>query len=402
MHKIFALILTLLILAPPAVTMAQQDENYIIPIKPEDTPPIKKKKNKNLRFSILGGPGYSPDYGFVIGGASLFTFSVNKKDSALQRSVLPVNFGLTFSKPMGFNISIKPQIFFKEDRIRLQGVYEYKNTNDNYYGIGYEISHHAQRGRYNTGFTSNIVHLNPIVMFRMRDTKCFLGPSIDYIYERMRDPGKVILNDPVYIAQGGDSTGITTNNLGLGVVFSYDTRDVAVNAYHGIFFEAKLQYYSKIFGGDYNFGSINLDYRQYVKLSKTHRRVLAWNILAKSTFQDVPIAQYAMIGSPYNLRGYYQGQYRDKSTIMALVEYRQMWDLGDQTKARRLFSRLGYTAWGGCGFMGPNPVSYNAVLPNLGLGIRVEVQPRMNFRFDTGYSFADKQTLFYFNMTEAF
>ena len=38
----------------------------------------------------------------------------------------------------------------------------------------------------------------------------------------------------------------------------------------------------------------------------------------------------------------------------------------------------------------------------MGLGFRVEVQQRMNFRVDAGYSFADKHVLFYFNMTEAF
>ncbi|MEG1573753.1 MAG: BamA/TamA family outer membrane protein, partial [Bacteroidales bacterium] len=302
----------------------------------------------------------------------------------------------------GFVLSIKPQIFFKKDKIRLLGLYEYKNTNDNYYGVGYETNHNTLRGRYTTGFTSNTVHLNPILMFQLRGSKSYLGPTIDYIYEKMTTPGEEIINDPVYIAQGGDSTGLKTNNLGVGIVFTYDTRDVAANAYHGILFEASLQYYSKYLGGDYNFGSLNIDYRQYIKLSKKHRRILAWNILAKSTFQDVPLSQYALIGNPYSLRGYYQGQYRDKSTIMALLEYRQMWDLGDQTKARRLFSRLGYAAWGGCGFMGPNPVCYNSVFPNIGLGLRVEVQPRMNFRFDAGYSFIDKQTLFYFNMTEAF
>lgn len=59
-------------------------------------------------------------------------------------------------------------------------------------------------------------------------------------------------------------------------------------------------------------------------------------------------------------------------------------------------------AWGGCGFMGPTPGKIGSVLPNLGLGLRIEVQPRMNVRLDYGRDMVNKQNLFYFNMTEAF
>lgn len=362
----------------------------------------KKKGDRNFKFSILGGPGYTPDYGFLIGGAALLSFSADKKDTALQRSVVPVNFGLTFSKPLGFYILVKPQIFFRKDRIRLFGTYEYKNNNDNYYGVGYDDNHNTQRGKYITGFRQNTLHLNPVLMFRLRESRCFLGAAVDYIYEDITSPGEFILNDPVYLSQGGTADGFKHHNVGVGGVFSFDTRDVAANPYNGVFLDLKLLYYSKYLGGDFNYGSFNLDYRQYHKLSRTHRRVLAWNVLVKSTFQDVPFTQYAIVGGPYDLRGYYQGQYRDKSTAVAMLEYRQMWDAGTETKLRRLLSRLGYVLWGGCGVAGPNPVCYNAVLPNLGVGLRVEVQPRMNFRVDAGYSFADRQMLFYFNMTEAF
>ena len=43
-----------------------------------------------------------------------------------------------------------------------------------------------------------------------------------------------------------------------------------------------------------------------------------------------------------------------------------------------------------------------ASLPNYGVGLRIEVQPRMNVRLDLGKNTVNNQTLFYFNMTEAF
>lgn len=43
-------------------------------------------------------------------------------------------------------------------------------------------------------------------------------------------------------------------------------------------------------------------------------------------FGDVPMNQYALSGTPFDLRGYYMGQYRDKSSHVVLAEYRQMFN----------------------------------------------------------------------------
>ena len=72
------------------------------------------------------------------------------------------------------------------------------------------------------------------------------------------------------------------------------------------------------------------------------------------------------------------------------------------TWVKRMLHHLGFVAWGGCGFMGPTMGKIEGVLPNAGVGLRIEVQPRMNVRLDFGRNFANDQSLFYFNMTEAF
>lgn len=369
---------------------------------PSDSITAHPSKDKNLKFSILGGPGYTPDYGFLVGGAALFTFRTVPSDSTLQRSVMPFSFGLTFAKPLGINLMVKPQLFFKEDKIRLFGSFVYKNTNDNYYGIGYSRNKEVERGD-NTKYTTSAFQINPILMFRLKESDFFVGPMVDYIEEKITDPGITVRQDPLYLHQGGDSLGIRIRSVGIGGIVSYDTRDVAANAYHGAYFELKGAYYSKAFGSDFAFGTVQFDYRQYLKLPALgDRRVLAWNIISKNAFGDVPFTRYPLIGNPFDLRGYYMGQYRDKSTLVGIAEYRHMFNFGSDTKMKRFWSRFGFATWGGVGLMGPNPVKYEAVLPNFGAGIRVELQPRMNFRLDVGYSPIDKQTLFYFNMTEAF
>lgn len=63
---------------------------------------------------------------------------------------------------------------------------------------------------------------------------------------------------------------------------------------------------------------------------------------------------------------------------------------------------FGFCCLGRVRFYGAYHGKIEGVLPNAGVGLRIEVQPRMNVRLDFGRNFANDQSLFYFNMTEAF
>ena len=120
--------------------------------------------------------------------------------------------------------------------------------------------------------------------------------------------------------------------------------------------------YAKFIGSDQTFYRLEIDYRQYKSL----------------------------------------GQYRDKSSHVVMAEYRQMLNTDRSTWVKRMLNHIGFVAWTGCGFMGPTPGKIEGVLPNYGVGLRIEVQPRMNVRLDLGKNTVNNQMLFYFNMTEAF
>ena len=158
--------------------------------------------------------------------------------------------------------------------------------------------------------------------------------------------------------------------------------------------------YTKFLGSDKNFYRLEIDYRQYKTVGK--RKVIAWTAQTKNVFGDVPLTQYMLTGTPFDLRGYYMGQYRDKSSHVVMAEYRQMINTDKSTWLKHMLNHVGFVAWTGCGFMGPTPGKIEGVLPNYGVGLRIEVQPRMNVRLDLGKNTVNNQTLFYFNMTEAF
>lgn len=375
-------------------------------ISNDSTPTLTKKElhkqkvaKRNLHYNILGGPSYSPDFGLLVGGSALMTFSIAPSDSTLQRSVVPV--ALAFMFDGGINLFSKPQLFFKHDRFRIFGKFSYKNTVENFYGIGYETNKNYIRSDSTSQYRYSGIQINPWFLFRLGKSNFFAGPQIDINYDRFTNPAKYLIEEGTYIAAGGNSEGYTNFNSGLGFLLTYDSRDVPANAYKGIYLDFRGMMYHKIFGSDRNFYRLELDYRQYKQVGK--RKVIAWTAQSKNVFGDhIPLTQYALTGTPFDLRGYYQGQYRDKSSHIVLAEYRQMFNTDKENWLKRVINHLGFTAWAGCGFMGPRPAQIEGVLPNYGLGLRIEVQPRMNVRLDLGKNTVNNQTLFYFNMTEAF
>ena len=354
---------------------------------------------RNFHYNILGGPSYSPDFGLLVGGSALMTFSIQPSDSTLKRSVLPMTIAFIFDG--GINLFMKPQLFFKNDRFRIFGKFSYKNTQENYYGVGYSTNKNYVRSDTTSQYRYSGVQINPWFLFRLGNTNLFAGPQIDINYDHFTNPGKYLAMEESYTDAGGDAHGYKNFNSGLGFLLTYDSRDVPSFAYRGMYLDFRGMMYHKIFGSDKNFYRLELDYRQYKQIGE--RKVIAWTAQSKNVFgKDIPLTQYSLTGTPFDLRGYYMGQYRDKSSHVVLAEYRQMFNTDEDTWLKRIIQHLGFVAWAGCGFMGPTATKVEGVLPNYGVGLRIEVQPRMNVRLDLGKNTVNNQTLFYFNMTEAF
>ena len=398
-------ILSLLMCLTVLSGFSQTDETLLDTASVTERPLTKKELHKlkvakrNFHYNILGGPSYSPDFGVLIGGSALMTFRMNPKDTTMMRSVVPVSMAFMFTG--GLNIVVKPQLFFKDDKFRIFGQFIYKNTQENYYGVGYETNKDYVRSKTTSQYQYSGIQVNPWFLFRLGESNFFLGPQVDLNYDKMMDVAEGITQDPNYIAAGGTPDGYSNFSSGIGFLLNYDSRDIPANPYKGLYLDFRGLMYQKWLGGDNNFYKLELDYRQFKSVGK--RKVLAWTIQSKNVFGDnIPLNKYVLSGTPFDLRGYYMGQYRDKTSHIALVEYRQMFNNSRDTWLKRVISHLGYVAWGGVGFMGPNPVDIEGVLPNAGVGLRIEVQPRMNVRLDFGRNFLNKQNLFYLNMTEAF
>ena len=110
---------------------------------------------------------------------------------------------------------------------------------------------------------------------------------------------------------------------------------------------------------------------------------------------NIPYPEMSKLGSPFDLRGYIWGQYRDRNMVFLITEYRHMFSNASGDPGRH-----GLVTWIGIGSVSGDVTELNHWLPNIGLGYRFEVQPRMNLRAEFG--FGKKSRGFYFNFNEAF
>ena len=329
-------ILLLFTLVATGVQAQQQNDTAAVN---DSTPTLSKKElrklkkaNRNFHYNILGGPSYSPDFGLLVGGSALMTFSLNPQDTTLKRSVVPI--ALAFMFDGGINIFSKPQLFFKHDRFRLFGKFSYKNTVENYYDIGYTTNRDYIRSDSTSQYRYSGVQINPWFLFRLGESDFFAGPQIDINYDHFTKPAKGLVENQSYQEAGGTAHGYKNFNSGLGFLLTYDSRDVPANAYKGIYLDFRGMMYHKIFGSEHNFYRLELDYRQYKEVGK--RKVIAWTAQSKNVFGDnIPLTQYSLTGTPFDLRGYYQGQYRDKSSHIVMAEYRQMLNTDQETWLKR-------------------------------------------------------------------
>ena len=358
-----------------------------------------RKKGKRVRdpdkvwVSVLGGPSYTPEASLGVGGAMLMSFKMDKKDTVSQRSFLPVGFNLSLNGTIV--VAGAGTFFFKQDKYRLYMNYSFRNEPANYYGTDISTIENTPRGTNTTGFHKMLLQFNPRFVWQARPG-LFAGALMDINYTESTDLNPVMLADP-YISRFRTSY----LNTGLGAVLQYDTRDDIATPTRGFLVSGTGKFYSKAFGGAYNYQILDLEYRHFVPLF--HRRsVLGWTARTQIGFNDIPFTELPMFGSPFDLRGYYWGKYRDKSMMYGIAEYRHMFGSQEAYERRTFWSKLGFVVWGGIGTIGDTPLQWKKWKLNYGIGLRIQMQKNKNFRIDIGREPGVKGILFYMNMTEAF
>ena len=244
----------------------------------------------------------------------------------------------------------------------------------------------------------------------------FLGLQyrLSRVYNISQEEGRVDDNgDAIPIATGGPNYFMAGQDpriderqrrnfslSGLGPVYTYDSRDVALAASKGSYVDLQVMFNGDFVGSDYNFVRYQVDARHFQRIF-SDKTILAVQFLGQFHSGDVPWYGLAGIGANlggtlYNnanlMRGIYEQRYRDRQLMTAQAELRQ-----------HLFWRIDGAAFLGAGQVGYSVSDYTlgGIHTAGGIGARFNFirRDRVNLRFD--YAFGKDPGL-YFAIGEAF
>jgi hypothetical protein len=387
--------LLLILLATTTLVYAQDRERQELPaIAKGDSSYLGETtlgRKKNVQFTPFIAPSYAPETQFMINVGGLLSFKIDPHNEKLQRSSLPFSAGYSSNKSLLVNL--RPAVFFKGDKNRLAGDLWIKIMPDNYWGVGYENARKPEKPDSTTRYQRH--WYQALVKYSHHFGKnVYGGVLVDINKTSATEMSAAMAADPNIISDGPDIT-----NASVGLLVQYDTRDVTINAYKGMLVELSSNFYGRYLGGTNDYQVLIIDYRQYQRIQRDGR-TLAWQIKSRIGLQDVPWPEMSFLGTPFDLRGYRWGQYRDKATLFGIAEYRHMFMRRTPRKDGNMMSRFGFVTWLATGSVAPNLGNLKNWLPNGGVGLRFEVQKRMNARVDFGLG--ARSNAFYVSFNEAF
>ncbi len=334
----------------------------------------KVRKNKKFDFSIIGGPHYSSDTKFGIGLVAAGLYRRDMTDTITPVSDISIYFDATTS--MFFKLGVRGTHLLPHDKARLHYDVNFSSVATKFWGIGYD-------NNVNDDNESKYKYLNSqaeVTFVWKIAPNLYIGPLATFDYINGRQFEKPWLWE-------GEAD--RTFNVGAGVTFQYDSRDFLTNASKGIYFRLDQRFNPRFLANKYAFSLTELTFSAYHKLWKD--ATLAYQFHTRWTYGNTPWGLLSTLGGSDNMRGYFEGRYRDKSEFDVCIELRQ-----------HIWHRNGLVAWVGAGSVFPNfkAITLRKILPNYGIGYRWEFKKRVNVRLDLG--FGRHQTGFIFSINEAF
>lgn len=332
----------------------------------------EEKTNKRFDFSIIGGPHFSSDTKLGLGLVASGLYRVDRKNLTLPPSNISLYGDVTTT---GFYLlGIRGNTIFPDDKYRLGINFYFFSFPSKYWGIGYI---NGNQGNHYTTYKRLEKQIR-LDFSRRLFPNTYFGVTSLFRHVNGKDFKDISFLD-------GEKSDIASQ--GFGFFVTYDSRDFLPNPYKGIYAKIEQMFFPDFWGN--RFKRTDFLLRQYNQLWKG--AILASDLQGTFNYGNTPWSMVALLGGSYQMRGYYEGQYRDNNLMQVQVELRQ-----------HIYNRHGIVAWIGAGNVFPefNRFKWKQTLPTYGLGYRWEFKKRVNIRLD--YGFGKGQSAFYFNIDEAF
>lgn len=334
----------------------------------------KSQPTSKMDFSFIGGPHYSSDSKFGIGLVASGIYTTNPNDTTLAPSNLSIKADATTAAH--FKLSVSGEHIAPKDKFRLNYKVEISHIDTQFWGIGFDQCKKNDNESDYKYLASNAQFVYALNL----GSHVYLGPMMTFDYVHARDfqhpelwqdlPRRMI-------------------SYGIGASLRYDTRDNTTAPSRGLVIRMDQTFDARWMGNRYGYSVNELTFAGYTPVWQGG--VLATQLHSRITWGDTPWGMLSYIGGSHNMRGYFEGRYRDKSEIDLCAELRQ-----------HVWRRNSAVIWLGVASVFPkfSDIRFKRLLPNAGIGYRWEFKKNVNVRIDLG--FGRGQTGIVFNINEAF
>ncbi|UTZ38815.1 BamA/TamA family outer membrane protein [Vibrio campbellii] len=374
MRASYTLMVAALLLAPRSFAMQQDDSSLVDDILTKLGSSETVDESKLIDWGILPGPFVNPEQGFGIGIAAVGLYTPYDWQKGDPYSTVTVtSYGSTSGS---YGLGVNNRSYLQGDKVRLLGEARISHTPGYYWGIS---SQAAENENNKVQYEGQRLQLSPKIAVEVApNTYAKLGWQWQSFSKVDGVDGDIL---PSEVADATSS--------GILVGMEYDTRDFEPNPMRGQFLDIEWIANRDSLGSDEDYDNLVANYRLYQKWSDT--TIVAMEVYSQSIFGDIPWFDYAQLGDDQRMRGYYQGQYRDKHQLSTQVEIRHT-----------IAGRHGVVGWLGAGNIAPtyHDLFESSWLPTVGVGYRFAFKARINVRVDLGVG--KDSTGFYFKINEAF
>ncbi|CAK6711661.1 Outer membrane protein/protective antigen OMA87 [Vibrio harveyi] len=374
MKTSYSLALTALLSSSSAFAMQQDESSLMDDILTKLGSSETVDESKLIDWGVLPGPFVNPEQGFGIGVAAVGLYTPYDWQKGDPYSTVTVtSYGSTSGS---YGLGLNNRTYLKNDKVRLLGEAWISHTPGYYWGIG---SQAAENENNKVQYEGQRLQLSPKIAVEVApNTYAKLGWQWQSFSKVDGVDGDIL---PSEVADATSS--------GVLVGMEYDTRDFEPNPMRGQFLDIEWIANRDSLGSDEDYDNLVANYRVYQQWSDT--TIIAMEVYSQSIFGDAPWFDYAQLGDDQRMRGYYQGQYRDKHQLSTQVEIRHT-----------IAGRHGVVGWLGAANIAPtyHDLFKSSWLPTVGVGYRFAFKARINVRVDLGVG--KDSTGFYFQINEAF
>jgi outer membrane protein assembly factor BamA len=334
---------------------------------------------KRIHYIVIPAIFRSPETGWAFGVATSISFKTSERHDSLTRSSSIQAIGFYTTK--GQNVqAIDATIYFPKEHFIYSNQIAHSYFPDKFWGMG-----PYTKDKNKEPYTFEQFYFFPRLSRKLKKN-VFAGLIYEYqnVFKIDYLKGGTFDSSSFY--------GKTKYSVsGLGFSTTYDSRNVSFWPTKGILIESLLDCFSKMIGSDYNFIKWTLDFRSFTSLAG--KTVLCTQFYNYSTFGNTPLRDLAALGGATNMRGIYDGRFRDNNSTSFTVEYRiHIWD------------RLSICTFGDIGNVYHKAIDLRSPLKySFGEGLRIALlkKDKLNLRLDYGY-YTKKNQGFYLNVGECF